>query len=328
MPLRFRILPRPADAPRVTPGGDAPALAEGPSEERTFELETDGAEVRIGRDPAAQIDLPFPAVSSRHARLFRGDSAQTWWVEDEGSANGTWLDGLRLVRGRPIPWRPGQRLRLATVDILFEGWSDTPQGADSTATLARRLIGDLFGAAGGDVPALSVEGALVPAATLRLVERERRYLIGRGDSCDLVLAGAEVSREHAAFIRRWDGVFANDLGSKNGLSVNGRAQNGELRLFDGDRVEVGPVTLCLSDPEDRYLRRVQRQGDDPGVAAAVAPSSFVDGAPPPPASAALASAAGSGPGARPRARRIATAVVGAIVLLAIAGLVALWASGG
>lgn len=257
MPLRFRILPAPRGVGVSRAAGETPRLADGPSDERIFELASDPDELRIGRRGGNDIELPFPAVSSLHARLFRGEVPTDWRVEDLGSMNGTWLDGQRLSSRRPVPLRPGQRLRVATVDVLFEGWSETLGGAESTASIARRLINDLFGAVGGDVATLTVESGPGRQADLRLAVLGRWYLAGRSDSCDLVLPSEQVSREHAAFVRRWDGVVVSDLGSRNGVLVNARAITGEHRLADGDRITAGLSTLRLTDPEDRYLRRLE-----------------------------------------------------------------------
>src|SRR5688572_15104153 len=128
MPLRFRILAASAAIPRsAAPAGAGGEIAQGPGAERVFELggsEGGGggaaadelAEVGIGRQAGSEIQLPFPSVSARHARLFRGELPGDWWVEDLGSTNGSWLDGARLENGRPQPLRAGQRLRVATVD--------------------------------------------------------------------------------------------------------------------------------------------------------------------------------------------------------------------
>ena len=46
--------------------------------------------------------------------------------------------------------------------------------------------------------------------------------IGRAKSCDICLPDAAVSRDHAVFMRREEGWFICDTGSKGGVAVNGR----------------------------------------------------------------------------------------------------------
>lgn len=340
MPVRFRILPAPEELRAGWARGGSSGVAEGPSHERAFEITTELDEIRIGRQPAVEIELPFPGVSSFHARLYRGDLPGDWWVEDLGSTNGTWVDGTRLSPRHPVRLRAGQRLRLATVDVVFEGWSASARGAESTATLARRLISDLFGVVGGEAPTLTIESGPGHPTSVRLTVRDRRYLVGRAEGCDLVLASEHVSREHGAFVRCWDGVTASDLGSTNGVLVNGRAIAGTTRIADGDRIEVGPVVLRLADPEDRYLRRIEsldaestdgagapRSGGEPGVVARVGPVAV--GAPVvTPRAIAVADViadddAALGPSPRRSRRWISSTLIGAVVVVAIAGLVVL-----
>lgn len=322
MPLRFRI--RPVD---------------GTLAERTFELTEDTAEVRLGRQPTFEIELPFPAISAFHARLFRGESAHEWWLEDQGSTNGTWLEDQRLAPRRPALIRAGQRMRVGSVEIVFEGWAPTVKGDESTATIARRLISDIFSAPGNDAPALVLEAGRTTPAVLRLTERDRRYVAGRADSCDLVIAGDQASREHAALERRWDGVFLTDLGSRNGVLVNGGAVTGAQRLRDGDAVQLGGVTLRLTDPEDRYLRRLEAdEGEPAGDAVKGTPAIEAVEAPArppvpgPPAdsprealsdlSAARSRSAPQG-GRLSARRKVAMALAAVVLVVAVAGLILL-----
>ncbi|MBN1610566.1 MAG: sigma 54-interacting transcriptional regulator [Polyangiaceae bacterium] len=63
-------------------------------------------------------------------------------------------------------------------------------------------------------------------------------MIGRGEDCDVQLQGAELSRRHALLLRdglRW---IVRDLGSKNGVHVNGDRVT-EHALQGGDVVRVG-----------------------------------------------------------------------------------------
>lgn len=54
----------------------------------------------IGRGPASQVRLDQPSVSRSHARLAL-DDAQAW-LQDCGSRNGSFLDGVRLGAGRVL----------------------------------------------------------------------------------------------------------------------------------------------------------------------------------------------------------------------------------
>lgn len=319
MALRFRILAG-ATRPRSVIGDTGDVSA--PAEERSFEIATDLGEVRLGRQPGVEIELPFAAVSTLHARITCGQSPGEWWLEDLDSTNGTWLDGARLPPRQPALLRGGQRLRIATVDLLFQGWSAVPSGSEGTGSMARRLISDLFGAPGGESPALILESGTAHPSRLSLSERERRYRVGRGDDGDLVLVSDAVSRDHAVFVRRWDGVTVVDLGSRNGVLVNGTATSGEHQLSDGDRVTIGPVTLRLSDPEDRHLRRLRELADGsapsrPRLPGALKEEGATGGRsfrPTPLASAALE------PLTAPLSRRLMTAAAIVVALAALAGL--------
>ncbi|MGA7339401.1 MAG: FHA domain-containing protein [Terracidiphilus sp.] len=66
--------------------------------------------MEIGRDPQADVTLEFPMVSWRHARLTR--AAGGIQVEDLGSRNGTFVDGIR-VSGKVLV-KPGQEIGLGS----------------------------------------------------------------------------------------------------------------------------------------------------------------------------------------------------------------------
>jgi pSer/pThr/pTyr-binding forkhead associated (FHA) protein len=264
MALRFRILPDEDTRPAGRP-------AAGPLVAREIVLPDGLEEIRIGRHASLELQLPFVAVSARHARILRApggpDASAGWVVEDAGSFNGTWLDGAPLPPGERRPLAPGGELRLGNVRLRFEGHAGSPApAAEGTSTLARRLVEDLF-AGGGGAPAIRVVGG-APSASLALAAAGRAYVVGRADSCALPLPVEEVSREHAAFVRGPDGVVVRDLGSKNGVVVAGARIAGERRLSDGDLVTVGPVTLALADPASRYLRELEQKPPEPIPSAA------------------------------------------------------------
>jgi pSer/pThr/pTyr-binding forkhead associated (FHA) protein len=73
---------------------------------------------------------------------------------------------------------------------------------------------------------------------------EQRAVLGRSRDCDVVLPASEVSRRHAEITSDGGGAwFIADLGSTNGVRVNGQSIVGQHQLQDGDVVELGNVPL-------------------------------------------------------------------------------------
>jgi len=67
-----------------------------------------------------------------------------------------------------------------------------------------------------------------------------RLVVGRDPACDITYDDALLSRRHAEFVASGDEVVVRDLGSRNGVFVNG-ARIAERTLRSGDIVQVGPV---------------------------------------------------------------------------------------
>lgn len=72
--------------------------------------------------------------------------------------------------------------------------------------------------------------------------------IGRASDNDVVMKDFSVSRHHARVERRGSSWWAVDLGSTNGVKINGRYQS-EAQLFDGDRIQVGNYTLVFHNAD-------------------------------------------------------------------------------
>ena len=85
------------------------------------ELPPDG-ELVVGRTPQCQVTIPDSTVSRMHARLYA--DGQGVYLEDLGSANGTFLDGervmgfVRLTDGQIV--RPGPKARAQPTVLRFE----------------------------------------------------------------------------------------------------------------------------------------------------------------------------------------------------------------
>jgi len=72
--------------------------------------------VSMGREPSQEIALVQDSTASRrHATVYYLNGA--WGVRDEGSANGTWVNGVRIT---DQPLFPGDVIRVGQTELRFE----------------------------------------------------------------------------------------------------------------------------------------------------------------------------------------------------------------
>ncbi|MBI2892074.1 MAG: FHA domain-containing protein [Deltaproteobacteria bacterium] len=71
------------------------------------------------------------------------------------------------------------------------------------------------------------------------------FFIGRSPECQLALDDPLVSRKHAVLKVEAERVVLQDLGSRNGVLVNGIKQREPVALFTGDRLIIGGQELVL-----------------------------------------------------------------------------------
>lgn len=75
---------------------------------------------------------------------------------------------------------------------------------------------------------------------------EGHFIIGRTAGCQLSLDDPLVSRRHALLTVRDDTAVIEDLGSRNGVLVNGARIEGAKILADGDVIKIGSQEITLS----------------------------------------------------------------------------------
>ena len=78
----------------------------------------------IEREGQLRIGVADPYASSRHARL--GRAAGAWLVHDEGSTNGTLVNGERVAPGAPRALREGDLLEVGHTFFLFRAGAQVP----------------------------------------------------------------------------------------------------------------------------------------------------------------------------------------------------------
>lgn len=105
--------------PRTAPAHAGPARPEAaalvvqqPDDRRPRVVPLD-ASVVIGRAPECELRLDDAFVSSQHARIFARNGS--WYVEDLGSTNGTFVNEQRL--GAPAMLQPGDRIRIGRTTV-------------------------------------------------------------------------------------------------------------------------------------------------------------------------------------------------------------------
>ncbi|MDX2054352.1 MAG: FHA domain-containing protein [Polyangiaceae bacterium] len=85
------------------------------------------------------------------------------------------------------------------------------------------------------------------------------FLIGRSDECQLTLDDGLVSRVHARVSEEADGLFIEDLGSRNGVTVNGEPLSSKLSLHHGDRIQIGEQEITVLRKTDAQAKTMQQR---------------------------------------------------------------------
>lgn len=79
--------------------------------------------------------------------------------------------------------------------------------------------------------------------------------IGRQEGNTIRLTERNVSRHHARFLRQNGAVLLEDLGSFNGVRINGARIEGMAAVNAGDRVQIGDYELAIDDDSVRVTER-------------------------------------------------------------------------
>ena len=74
---------------------------------------------------------------------------------------------------------------------------------------------------------------------------EGEFVIGRAATCQLSLDDPLVSRNHATLTVSSDNVIVADLGSRNGVRVNGERIESKRALIHGDQISIGSQDMVV-----------------------------------------------------------------------------------
>ncbi len=160
---------------------------------------------------------------------------------------------LALLSRPQIEFRTDERLALGEFGIqtrvVRPADEDVEEeGADAVqADHGNTMIYSTAGRIRGEVEQLQ---GTRPTRALLVAEGRRHVIppggatLGRSRDCDIVLSDANVSRRHAEVLPGAAGTWTiADLGSTNGVLVNGRRIAGAELLTAGDRIDLGTAEI-------------------------------------------------------------------------------------
>ena len=201
----------------------------------------------VGSHSSNDLILQNNVVAPKQCRIFAQGPYN--YVECTGAGNGTYLNDQRLAPGSPTPLRDGNRIRVGhhviTVGIGRSAFLPSQQNLDDATY---DLHSNDLGSEGAN-PVLEIISGPKKGIVLD-VETYNDIVVGRGRDCGLVLPDTAISREHLVIKRDWSGTTLLDLGSRNGVLLNGEpvASNTEVDLKDGDQIGLGHHLILYREP--------------------------------------------------------------------------------
>jgi ABC-type multidrug transport system ATPase subunit len=182
--------------------------------------------LNIGRGSENEIRLDYPMISRTHARIMR--SGDQWIIEDLNSSNGTALNRID---------NKIKRSALSPSDEIYLG---------SFKIAASRILREKKLVLGED-------------EFERIHFQGNRMVLGRDPASGYPLNYPMISWQHASLERTSEGVYVEDLGSRNGTYVNGVRITGRTLVRFGQEIGLGSFRFTLL--EDGELAKREYKGN-------------------------------------------------------------------
>lgn len=232
---------------------------------------------RLGREPGVEVTIEAAAavVSRRHAEIQKRNGL--YMLVDLGSFNGTLLNEQRITA--PTPLYDGDRIQLGMggpILRFIDPAHPAPAGAHNTGqrsvvissgasplapipTPVAPTSGPLaevaqaqtmfIKAGSGALQQAGKQGGGQPHLLMQVAFNGKQQLnVGRAPDNDIRLDGLQISNHHARLSNMQGTVFVEDVGSTNGVYVNGARITGRRPVQSRDIVQVGPFVL-QADPQ-------------------------------------------------------------------------------
>ncbi len=208
-----------------------------------FEEKAEKKEWIMGRDPdVADVVLEDPMVSRKHVIMRLTHEGFT--LENLSSVNPATQNGMIIAE--PVLLKEGDIIQIGNTFFRF---TETPimaiepdEPVSTTEDFSsfvppketRWMIKVISG------PNAGAEFSMKPSST---------YILGKDPNvCDVVFQDLSVSRQHAKFsVDDQENVFIEDLGSRNGVIINGELISAKRKLESEDLVGLGTTTFIVVD---------------------------------------------------------------------------------
>ncbi len=227
------------------------------SSDGTLEFPLKRGENTIGRE-AADVLLNNSTVSRKHGRVFVEDAGI--FIEDIGSANGTFIDGVKLEPNQRAEIKDGSEITIGSVVMKYIAPElAEPVACDATQEIEIEPVDDLAKAEEPEEPIAEESvpqpaGHLVPKDTgPALALCEGVNTIGRREGANTVVISDPYCSGRHADLTVQDGVFTiTDVGSTNGTLVNGAPLEAHAarELQAGDEITIGRPVFTLEVSSD------------------------------------------------------------------------------
>jgi pSer/pThr/pTyr-binding forkhead associated (FHA) protein len=213
----------------------------------------------MGRSPSCNLPLDEELASREHAKVIF--ESGTFWVEDNGSRNGTSLNDEKITTKKEL--RDGDEISIGATRIKFvldktsgDDLDDDKtrvasaadlkeEAAPGQAVVQKKDIGDF------DVKLRITEG---PLAGGSFRNWESPLTIGRGLSNNVVLVDDAISTAHAQVVQEGNDYYIEDLKSSNGTFLDG-VKVQKNKLSNGQKIKLGVSTLVFEMVDLRQKRK-------------------------------------------------------------------------
>ena len=137
-------------------------LSDGPMRGTSFQLPNES--YTIGRTDSCDIAIPDSTISGHHCTLFRTEEG-VYMLRDEGSTNGSSLNGEPIEAGQEVALKHGDIFQLGGIEIMF----DTGEFTQHTATHTSSHIINLENTGTGEIQRNTMKNRAGSTTTKRAV---------------------------------------------------------------------------------------------------------------------------------------------------------------